>query len=66
LYVALRREEKDVILLQYHKEPHHLKKYPNKVAYSIRMKQYFDYHLKGTPAPEWVKSGEAYEPKDKE
>ena len=66
LYLAMRREEKDVIFLQYHKEPHHLKKYPNKVDYSIRMKQYFDYHLKGTPAPEWIKSGEAYEPKEKE
>ena len=64
LYLAMRREEKDVIFLQYHKEPHHLKKYPNKVDYTIRMKQYFDYHLKGMPAADWIKLGEAYEPKD--
>ena len=23
----------------------------------FRMKQYFDYHLKGTEAPAWMKSG---------
>ncbi len=38
-YLALRREGKDVILLQYRGEPHHLQKYPNKLDYSIKMKQ---------------------------
>lgn len=60
MYLAMRRAGKDVVFLQYEDEPHHLKKYPNKVDYSIRMMQYFDHYLKGTPAPEWIKAGEAY------
>ncbi len=39
LYLALRRLGKDCIFLQYRGEPHHLRKYPNKLDYSIKMKQ---------------------------
>ncbi|WP_282110420.1 prolyl oligopeptidase family serine peptidase [Shewanella algicola] len=61
LYLAMRRAGKDVVFLQYQDEPHHLKKYPNKLDYSIKMKQYFDHYLKGEPAPQWLKQGEAYQ-----
>lgn len=60
MYMAMRRAGKNVIMLQYEDEPHHLKKYPNKLDYTIRMKQYFDHYLKGTPAPTWISQGEAY------
>ncbi|MBE8167713.1 MAG: prolyl oligopeptidase family serine peptidase [Shewanella sp.] len=60
LYLAMRRAGKDVVFLQYQDEPHHLKKYPNKLDYTIKMKQYFDHYLKGAPAPEWLTKGEAY------
>ncbi|PMG49860.1 prolyl oligopeptidase family serine peptidase [Shewanella sp. 10N.286.52.B9] len=60
LYLAMRRTGKDVVFLQYEDEPHHLKKYPNKLDYTIRMKQYFDHYLKGVAAPKWLKEGEAY------
>ncbi|MEI6860471.1 MAG: prolyl oligopeptidase family serine peptidase [Shewanella sp.] len=60
LYLAMRRAGKDVIFLQYEDEPHHLKKYPNKLDYSIRMMEYFDHYLKGKPAPSWLAQGEAY------
>ncbi|GGZ13416.1 MULTISPECIES: S9 family peptidase [Shewanella] len=60
LYMAMRRAGKDVIMLQYEDEPHHLKKYPNKLDYTIRMKQFFDHYLKGRQAPPWMISGEAY------
>ncbi len=60
LYLALRRLEKDVVFLQYRGEPHHLKRYPNKLDYSIKMKQYFDHHLKGEPAPSWMIEGVPY------
>ena len=60
MYLAMRRAGKDVVFLQYEDEPHHLKKYPNKLDYSIRMMQYFDHYLKGTPAPAWLSKGEAY------
>jgi dienelactone hydrolase len=61
LYLAMRRAGKDVVFLQYEDEPHHLKKYPNKLDYSIKMKQYFDHYLKGMPAPSWLDKGEAYQ-----
>ncbi|WP_037428209.1 S9 family peptidase [Shewanella colwelliana] len=60
LYLAMRRAGKDVVFLQYEDEPHHLKKYPNKVDYSLRMMDYFEHYLKGKPAPSWLMQGEAY------
>lgn len=63
MYMAMRRLNKNVILLQYEGEPHHLKKYPNKVDYTIKMKQYFDHYLKGAPAAKWMIEGEAYREK---
>ena len=60
LYLALRRLDKDCIFLQYRGEPHHLRKYPNKLDYSIKMKEYFDHYLKGEPAAAWIKDGIPY------
>ncbi|MEX1311651.1 MAG: prolyl oligopeptidase family serine peptidase [Candidatus Sulfomarinibacteraceae bacterium] len=60
LYLACRRLDKDCIMLQYRGEPHHLKQYGNKLDYSIKMKQFFDHHLKGEPAPEWMTDGVPY------
>ncbi len=60
LYLACRRLDKNCIFLQYRDEPHHLKKYPNKVDYSIKMMQFFDHHLKGEPAPAWMTEGVPY------
>ncbi len=61
MYLAMRRYNKDVIFLQYHGEPHHLQRYENKLDYAIRMKEYFDYYLKGEGEPEWIKRGEVYQ-----
>ncbi|MEE4270377.1 MAG: prolyl oligopeptidase family serine peptidase [Thermoanaerobaculales bacterium] len=60
LYLACRRLDKDCIMLQYRGEPHHLKKTANKLDYSIKMKQFFDHHLKGEPAPGWMTDGVPY------
>jgi dipeptidyl aminopeptidase/acylaminoacyl peptidase len=60
LYLACRRLEKNCIMLQYRGEPHHLKKYANKLDYSIRMKQFFDHWLKGDMAPAWMTEGVPY------
>lgn len=60
MYLAMRRAGKDVIFLQYHDEPHHPRKYPNKLDYTIRMKEYFDHYLRGKEAPEWIKEGKPY------
>ncbi|MDR9417785.1 alpha/beta hydrolase family protein [Gracilimonas sp.] len=60
MYLALRRYNKDVIFLQYHDEPHHPQRISNRLDYTIRMKEYFDYYLKGEGEPEWILEGEAY------
>ncbi len=61
LYLAMRRLGKDVVFLQYHGEPHHPQKYANKLDYTIRMREYFDHYLKGLPAADWIRRGEAYQ-----
>ncbi len=57
LYLTMRRLNKNCIFLQYNDEPHHLKKYPNKLDYTIKMKEYLDHYLKGEPAPKWMTEG---------
>ncbi len=59
LYLAMRRLDKPVWFLQYRGEPHHLKKAPNQLDYSLRMKEFFDHFLLGAPAPAWL-AGEPY------
>lgn len=61
LYLAMRRLGKESVFLQYRDEPHHLKKYPNKLDYAIKMKQYFDHYLKGEPAAAWITEGVPFE-----
>jgi dipeptidyl aminopeptidase/acylaminoacyl peptidase len=59
-YVAARREGKNVILLSYPDEPHHLARKPNQIDFQIRMREYFDHYLKGKPAPGWMTEGVAF------
>lgn len=56
-YSALRRLKKPVILIQYKGENHGLGKLENRKDYSVRMMEFFDHHLKGTDAPEWMSEG---------
>jgi dipeptidyl aminopeptidase/acylaminoacyl peptidase len=56
-YTAARRLGKEVILLSYPGEPHHLSKVENQKDFQLRMKQYFDHHLKGATAPDWMTKG---------
>ena len=56
-YNAARRLGKNVILLSYPDENHHLANKSNQIDFQIRMKQYFDHYLKGTEAPEWMEKG---------
>ncbi|MDB4876917.1 MAG: hypothetical protein JWM41_3363 [Gemmatimonadetes bacterium] len=57
LYGAARRWGKQVILLSYPGEPHHLARKENQKDFQERMKQFFDHYLKGTPAPKWMTDG---------
>ncbi|CAN5706727.1 prolyl oligopeptidase family serine peptidase [soil metagenome] len=54
---TLRRMGKPVIMLEYIGENHGLARRPNQRDYTVRMKEYFDHYLKGSPAPDWMTSG---------
>jgi dipeptidyl aminopeptidase/acylaminoacyl peptidase len=54
---TLRELGKDVVLLQYVGENHGLAQPKNMKDYTIRMREFFDYYLKGEPAPDWLKDG---------
>jgi dipeptidyl aminopeptidase/acylaminoacyl peptidase len=54
---AARRNGKEVIFLSYPNEPHHLANKENQKDFQIRMKQFFDHYLIGSPAPTWMTDG---------
>ncbi|MCC5942445.1 MAG: S9 family peptidase [Balneolaceae bacterium] len=60
LYLALRRLGKESVFLHYYDEPHHLRNLANRLDYAIKMKEYMDHYLKGTPAPAWISDGVPY------
>jgi dipeptidyl aminopeptidase/acylaminoacyl peptidase len=57
MYMAMRRLNKPMWLLNYNGEGHNLNKRENKIDLQIRMKQFFDYFLKNSPMPPWMKDG---------
>ena len=56
-YNTLRQLGKDVVLLQYTGENHGLRKPENQKDYAIRMREFFDHHLRGAPMPDWLERG---------
>lgn len=56
-YNALRRLKKPVIMVQYLGENHGLGKTENRKDYAVRMMEFFDHHLKGKAAPDWMSKG---------
>lgn len=56
-YNALRFLKKPVIFLSYEGEGHGFTRYDNQYDVQVRMKQFYDHYLKGTPAPEWMENG---------
>lgn len=59
LFTAMRRMNKPVWMLTYNNEPHNLKaeSWANRMDLTIRMKQFFDFYLKGETEPAWMKYG---------
>ena len=57
LFVAMRRLGKPAWFLNYQGEPHWPLKPQNRLDFSIRMQQYFDHYLLGSPMPRWMKEG---------
>jgi dipeptidyl aminopeptidase/acylaminoacyl peptidase len=56
-YLALRRLEKPNIMLVYPNEGHDIENLDNQKDLSTRIHQWFDYHLKNTSPPAWIKEG---------
>jgi dipeptidyl aminopeptidase/acylaminoacyl peptidase len=56
-YNTLRRLQKPVVMLQYKGENHGLAKPENQKDYAVRMREFFDHHLMGKPAPGWWTEG---------
>jgi dipeptidyl aminopeptidase/acylaminoacyl peptidase len=54
---TLRRLKKPVVMLEYVGENHGLRKPENQRDYTVRMKEFFDHHLQGAPAPAWLTEG---------
>ena len=56
-FVALKRLQKPVWLLNYTGEIHWPQKLSNKIDFQIRMMQFFNHYLKGDPMPKWMDEG---------
>ncbi|MBS1558181.1 MAG: S9 family peptidase [Bacteroidetes bacterium] len=56
-YMALRRLNKPVWMLNYNGQGHGLTQRQDRTDFAIRMMQFFDHYLKGKPAPEWMTQG---------
>ncbi|MBO3700250.1 S9 family peptidase [Roseivirga sp. E12] len=56
-FVSLRRLGKPSWFLNYNGEPHWPLKRQNRKDFNVRMAQFFDYYLKGTPKPVWMERG---------
>lgn len=59
-YNAARRLDKEVVLLSYPGEGHHLGIEANQIDFQVRMKEWFDHYVKDMPAAEWITDGIPY------
>ncbi|HEU4629389.1 MAG TPA: prolyl oligopeptidase family serine peptidase [Gemmatimonadaceae bacterium] len=57
LFVALKRFGKEVYLINYNDDVHNPRKRANQKDIDMRMQQFFGYHLKGEPMPDWMAHG---------
>jgi dipeptidyl aminopeptidase/acylaminoacyl peptidase len=56
-FLAMRRHGKEVYFFNYNGEFHGLRRRADQHDYAKRMKQFFDHHLRGAPAPAWMTEG---------
>ena len=57
LFVALRRLQQPVFMLNYNGEAHGLRRQANQEDWAVRMQQFFDHYLLDAPAPRWMAEG---------
>ena len=60
MFMGLRRLGKPCWLLEYNREAHNLANRKNAKDLSVRLSDFFDYYLKGTPMPDWMKPNTPY------
>jgi len=56
-YNTLRQLGKDIILLEYVGENHGLQRAVNQKDYAVRMREWFDFQLKGDKPADWIVNG---------
>lgn len=56
-FMALKRLQKPVWMLNYNGEKHGLTQRKNRKDFTIRMAQFFDHYLKDAPMPTWMEKG---------
>ena len=66
MFVALRRLGREVYLLNYNGDVHNPTKRANQKDVALRMQQFFDHHLRGYPAPDWMIHGIPYRMKGRD
>lgn len=57
MFMALRRLQRPVWMLQYNGEAHNIRARKNRKDITKRFQQFFDHYLKGDPMPKWMKEG---------
>jgi dipeptidyl aminopeptidase/acylaminoacyl peptidase len=57
MFVGMRRLGKEVYMLNYNGDGHNPTKRANQLDIARRTMQFFDHHLKGAPAPAWMREG---------
>lgn len=65
-FMALRRMDKEAYLFNYNGEAHGLRKRANQMDWTRRMAEFFDHHLRGAPAPKWMREGVPYAERERE
>ena len=65
-FVGLRRLGKEVYLINYNNDVHNPASRANQKDMAMRMEQFFNHHLRGMPAPEWMTKGIPYISKGKD
>ena len=66
MFVAMRRLGKEVYLIDYNNDVHNPTKRANQKDIAMRMQQFFDYHLRGYPEPDWMIHGIPYQLKGRD
>jgi dipeptidyl aminopeptidase/acylaminoacyl peptidase len=66
MFVAMRRLGKEVYLVNYNGDEHNPTKRANQKDVAMRMQQFFDHHLRGAAAPEWMVKGIPFKQKGRD